>query len=566
MLKKLAVAGAVMLYASAAQAAGVLLAPPEVASRYFLRSETAVISVNPDRAVTIDLLLSLRTSSHEAAEVSLVIPLQTAPKTYKVEDTTFEQFEKAHVWEVSALPGKAEEQFRRGRRALRQTCGLSALLVGPCALPLAGFVSPWEPPFVDYRILGQGESPAGTFPVIARTMNVYTYPSLQLDQLTEVAQLDVLPEGTGHVLAGYEGRPFLLARLWCVPDTSPPDPNMPEWYEQPGLHVSLSQTMLPGKGLSAHSYAFPLRPLAAWPSLSYYLRLYVTAPENLNLQVRFPDRQPASDYGAWQCGPGGDAVALNGRQVITTSYSPKHGGANPSGDVQVSLSATGRSKLVAQRSVRDLHLALLFCAYPLLALASWLSACRFVLRRWSGGRARIALGSWFATYGLLILPIGWGGSLLLNDTTYLAFPDVWHWWPWFMDYTYEDYIYARVVPAVVLLAAVLWLIGCLILPRESEVRLSARLGIAVATWLATQALLLLGVLGLALGVSFAGSPAESLSVACFLPAVVLVWLAVRWTTAPLMRALPTGLIWRLPITSVVSAAIYLFGAFLLAWL
>jgi hypothetical protein len=68
------------------------------------------------------------------------------------------------------------------------------------------------------------------------------------------------------------------------------------------------------------------------------------------------------------------------------------------------LDERGTSGLVVRRFFGTLSTALKIIAFPFLAIASWLLACRIFLPWHRGEAVRTVAGFWFAAYALLTLP------------------------------------------------------------------------------------------------------------------------------------------------------------------
>lgn len=238
------------------------------------------------------------------------------------------------------------------------------------------------------------------------------FGQLAPEELAALAELPELPDTVREALAGYVGKPFALVRLRTVPrggsglgDADEPTPEGPE--EEPGIVLSFAQEMLPAEGALCHDY--PLGTGAGWEQPIPVTQVYVTAPEDMPLEVEFPDR-PRGEASLEMKGAGlrrdeSIAYAAESRQVHFASYMRS----NPSEDVSVRALEAGVSEFAVAARQRARGRALAWIAFPTLGLAAWLAS--FGIFVWPDARAKAfgmwrALGaSWGVSFAIMFVPL-----------------------------------------------------------------------------------------------------------------------------------------------------------------
>jgi len=248
------------------------------------------------------------------------------------------------------------------------------------------------------------------------------YRALEEDELATLAKLPDLPEIIAKALKGYVGRPFALVRLRTQPAPKPA-PGQPGIAPQqhPGVRFHFTQEM---RAVSiGHDYDYPLGTGQAWQHPIPLTRVYVTAPDDLPLDVIFPryTYHPASGD-SYQRHPRRRKGAANGRQVYVASYES----ANPDRDVTIRLDPPewGPSRWIVQQSQRRIIVWSAWIGFPILGLFAWLVAFFAVIGRdrYANeiGLLRALWKSWLMAQAVLLVPLAVAMLVVLTLPT-LAF-------------------------------------------------------------------------------------------------------------------------------------------------
>jgi hypothetical protein len=174
----------------------------------------------------------------------------------------------------------------------------------------------------------------------------------------------------------------------------------------------------------SYRYDYPLGTGQAWEQPIPLTQIYVTAPEELFLEVRFPGRERRKES-IGKGMPGLDlaeslAYAADGQQVHMASYEMS----NEKQDVEIRLDENRKSefKLAQEKSKRRIILG--WIGFPLVGLLGWLTMFRLIV--WPNEYARRAgfirafLWHWLAGVVLLaiVIPIGLSALYVVDKIFY----------------------------------------------------------------------------------------------------------------------------------------------------
>jgi hypothetical protein len=400
---------AALLWCSTAWGDGMLLVPSGVLNSFTEQSQLALVEVRPDRTVQVDLFISLLDISGQSREVYFLLPLQTMPKEFGAREVTAKRFAEEKLRPLDALLEKAWQERVKDVRRIYALYGASALLSGPLALLWAG---PWG---LELKwagaVAGASEPPVPRISVKTEHTKADVYPALKLDELRSLASLPELPGTVRNALASYVGRPFALVRLRTVAPTIPVGSRWGVHGEslgrpEPGVHFSVTQKMLAEHGGDVVRYDFPLGTGRGWPNPIELAAVCVTAGDQLNLDVRCPDR-PAETATLQKVSAMRSTVtaAADGRQLHMATY----WGENPKRDVEIRL-RPGPSAFARAQAMRPWRHLLVWAGFPLLALVCWLIAFKAVVRSDGQMRGRefwaSAALTWVLAQAALLFPVG----------------------------------------------------------------------------------------------------------------------------------------------------------------
>jgi len=424
----IAISGALGLlvgsFSPSARADGMLLAPGDMLRHFAEQSQIAVVEVERDKTARVDLFISLLDTSGESHEVHFLLPLQTMPGEFGAEELSAWEFRERTIKPLDKVFYAAAAEAREHRGAVEDAFAMGALLACPGGTITVGLALPV---FAGDRMAtgAAAHMPVAAFTVSTEHTRAEVFGQLEPEELAALAELPELPDTVRDALAGYVGKPFALVRLRTVPrggtdlgDSEMPTPAGPE--EEPGIVFSFTQEMLSVDG--ALRYDYPLGTGAGWEQPIPVTQVYVTAPQDMPLEVEFPDR-PRGEVSFRMKGAGlalheSIAYAGDGRQVHLASYMQS----NPSEDVSVRVLEAGASEFAVAARQRERRRALASVAFPALGLAAWLLSFGIIV--WPDRRSKAfgmwrALGaSWGVGFAITLVPLAalWPAALRFGSS------------------------------------------------------------------------------------------------------------------------------------------------------
>ena len=398
---------------------GMLIGPSWLLQGFSEQAQVAVVAVGPDRAVAVDLFISLLDTSGQPHEVHFLLPLQTMPGEFSAREVTLRGYREKLVDPLDILLLEAAASDRRQERSIGKMHTAGSLLAGPCALmarvvldrqrrrgaEMAGGVQE-----------GGSERATPAFSVATEHAQVEVYEALEPAELAALAEVAELPEAAGKALPLYVGEPFALMRLRTVVQSGGGARRRhADSQKHPGLHLRFTQKMLRHEEQSRRSraglkyyYDYPLGTGQAWGHPIPLTQVYVTAPEDLNLSVHFPQRPSARVLATKGMVVSVDeslSYAAARRQVHAATYEDS----NPREDVRVLLDTGEKGEFALANEIRERRLLAARVGFPVLGLFAWMFAFLVVCANGryakEAGVWRALGASWVVAYGLLLIPL-----------------------------------------------------------------------------------------------------------------------------------------------------------------
>jgi len=407
-----------------ARADGMLVAPSHMLAFFSEQAQVAVIEVKPDRTVAVDLFVSLLDTSGQSHEVHFLLPLQTMPAEFRVEELTLATFQERLVRPLEELFQRAAEARRNREQTLTRLYTASSLLSGPCAFAVDWAWTGWPGSGLGRAASGGPITPPPALSVQTEHSQVDVYRALNKDELAALAKMRELPESVRKALTSYVGKPFALLRLRTQP--GPARTEQKSWArpdEHPGIHLKFSQDMVM-TGYEYYNYAYPLGTGQGWDQPIPLTQVYISGPDDLPLEVYFPQRHTTTDLRSKRPARITEEAlgyAADGRQVHVATYLES----NPREDVRIGLRGEGQSEFAIQQRRLKREVLLAWIGFPLLGIFAW--AVAFSAAVWHSEAAK-QLGLWRAFWQswlmlqiLLLLPL-------------LALAALWNW----TQYAYFD--------------------------------------------------------------------------------------------------------------------------------
>jgi len=377
-----------VLWAACAGGDCVLLAPEEWRGDLSEQIQLVVVEVQPEGTVRVDLFVSLRDKSGEAREVHLLLPLQAVPEQLDVRTMPARRFQRQRLAEFDHLFYEAIVERLRHRAALESAMSAGSFAAGPVAVA----ISLPRSLFHRRRRIGYGGLAVASLPTEASVRveraQVEVYEVLEMDaleaSLPEVTHLSAM---TREALSSYAGKPFALVKLRTLPRRQRAA-RRPQ-RRAPGIALTFTQKM--GERDGARCYDYPLGTGRAWERPIPLTQVYVTAPEELDLEVMLPRRPRTANLADYEGNMAyldeSAAWAAEGRQVHMARYDR----GNPAEDIRIRLKAQDGGEFVVARQARERRWKAARVGFPLLGALLWTAAFGALVRR---DRHAVSLGFW----------------------------------------------------------------------------------------------------------------------------------------------------------------------------
>jgi len=376
-----------MLAAAGARADCVLLAPVEWRGDVSEQVQFAVVEVQAEGTVRVELCLSLGDESGEPRELYLLLPLQARPENFEARRTPVERFWGQRLAPLDALFEQALVDLARHRAALQSRARVGALAAGPVAvasfLPRRLFRRPRIARYggLSDRALLSGRS------VRTQILQADVHDALQLRELATLTELPALPQTVKETLQGHVGKPFALVKLRTLPPGRR-GARLPQ-ARIPGIVLAFTQELVEQDG--ALRYDYPLGTGRTWEEEIPLAQVYVTAPEQFDLDVIFPRRPRTARLPDYEKNMAyldeSAAWVAQGRQVHMARYDRS----NPAEDTRVVLQAQDESEFTVAARARERRLTAARFGFPLLGALLWAAAFTLLVRR---DRHAESLGFW----------------------------------------------------------------------------------------------------------------------------------------------------------------------------
>lgn len=373
--------------------------------------QIAVVTLQTDQAVKVDLFLSFLDRSQDSHQVTFFVPLGTGAGDFSVEEKTSTQFDEANTQRYDQLLNTEARRATDYRRNLLASLAPGTLVIN----------GGWSWPILLGVILsacgGAAPAPQATYQTANSTVSIYSVESqTNLQELIETAGLDPAVQQTLESLRGQE---IAVVNLQTQPPPAAED-YQAHAQGQPGLHLAWTTR------LDAQStYAYPLGTGRAWANPIDLTRVYVVAPAGVDFVLQYPrlgeDRSGLSSsfygYAVTIDSASQAAYAINNAvgdfgRVWRITYRKS----NAAEDILITRSSelTQESRALLRRiQLERLAGPLAWLVNLLIGLAAWVVNWRWVMNRrlnagyqWRAGNLwKDALG-WAALYPFLLVVVG----------------------------------------------------------------------------------------------------------------------------------------------------------------
>jgi hypothetical protein len=373
---------------------GPVLSDPELWAQLEEGQQTAVVTLNSDNTVDVDLFVSLLDNSGESHEIVFFVPLGTDATDFSVMERTSLDFDRELIEELDvALRKEAESKTNVWLSLLPPTLltngGWMLALCFP--LLLSGCAGGVGPP-----------SPEDTYETDSSRVDIYGLDEdTDLETLVNTTGLDPSVQET---LSRLTGQRIAIVTLQTQPPLSPEDDYY--WYEptgQPGIHLAWITALVPQSDSVAYSY--PLGTGSSWAHPIGLTRIYVVAPPGIDFTAEYP-RLGADRSGYSGFTEGLFYMSYYPRPLIMDHYdTPSYAvdeawgdfghiwratytQSNSAEDVVISLGASGGFLTTVRQSLRGWGIVPTILLGLLIALLLWVVAWRYLMPRMLGTEYR----------------------------------------------------------------------------------------------------------------------------------------------------------------------------------
>ena len=376
------------LPATAVADGGPILTDPQLWAMLKEGQQTAVVRLGDSNKADVDLFISMLDESGQSHQVVFFVPLGSESSRFRVVEETSRQFDEQVTSTLDNIFRQELERRSAYKTSVRWSLLLGTLLInGEWSWPV------WLVWLLSSCGVAGAPTPMATYETPSSQVAIYSVEEgTDLQALIRTTGLDPAVRGT---LSRLTGQQIAIVTLHTQP--LPNEGGQSGGLGgQPGLHLAWATTL--SSQSSTASYAYPLGTGRAWARPIELTRVYVVAPPGVDFGAQYPRLGPdLSGYtlGAWSSrsaprimGAAGPAYAVEDAigdfgRVWRVTYKES----NSSEDLIITrlpeMSARTRATLRRQGLERPVA-AFSWLLAPVVALAVWLAAWRYVMRHFLG--------------------------------------------------------------------------------------------------------------------------------------------------------------------------------------
>jgi hypothetical protein len=394
--QRLALAASLIVLAQASAAAEVIVLGAEGVR---VAGEVAVLEVQPQGEMRVDLLVSLADEAPEERDLHVVIPL-ARPVRGEVDGgyTPADRFGRRHVDELTDL----FYEVLTARKS-REASMLTAAVAGPVStLAMLRQSRRGVGRVRAYDRLGAMPSRGVRF----RAMHAEWREELRVEDFASIPALTDLQPAEREALERHRGQPYVLVKARTKRNWRDRQGEAALWAE--GLWLGFTQEMSAG-GEGYRRYSHALDPGGVELGGNHPHAVFVTAADSLPLTVDFPARprtENLPDYEKQMAYADESASwAARGRQVHMARYDQE----TPAGAVEIRLQEGEGPGPAGTRQAQMWRVRLAWLLLLLLGAVIWCLASVGAVNRSASaqelGLWRVIWRSWWAAHGLLLGPL-----------------------------------------------------------------------------------------------------------------------------------------------------------------
>ncbi|UCH51920.1 MAG: hypothetical protein JSV54_04030 [Chloroflexota bacterium] len=373
--------------------------------------QIAVVTLQDTETARVDVYLSIRDKTRESHEINFFVPLGVEARGFYAVEEDVTKFEGEYV---ASLDSFIERRISNRRMALHTLFSGALLSNGGILAPL------WAPALLTSCAPATVE-PSATFKTESSDILIFDInENVDIESLVKEAGL---PASVNETIAGLKGQQIAVVKLQTNPQVSPSS-GKSKSYENPGIHLSWTATLVPDK--DGNTYSYQLGTGASWSKPIELTKVYVVAPPGIDFNVQNPV------FGSDQSGYelfGGPKID-NFRRVPAYAVEDARGDfgrvwrvtytqSNPSKDIVIkAFQQATTSKFRNSLEQGATSGALLFAI--LISILFWILSWIFLMPRLLGKESRVNVrGHWY--YSLVYVLINAGLIFFPGSVLYLVF-------------------------------------------------------------------------------------------------------------------------------------------------
>lgn len=236
--------------------------------------QIAVIDVKDNQRVAVDLFVSLTDKSNESHEIKFILPFNEKPLTFNVTEESSNSFSKRKTAELDSLITK----YQTWRVDAKNNILKNLFLVN------AAFGNP-----LGSLLLVQSSSSMAAMGGRSHLEEIITtehtrtevYNVEEQGDLKAVLEKSGLPESVQATMMKFTGKYLYFITMKTIPSAGEG-----RGLNNMGVDFSFQAQMTPKEG--QYEYSYPLSTGAAWGNPIRLTRVYIKAPETVQLFVEYP--------------------------------------------------------------------------------------------------------------------------------------------------------------------------------------------------------------------------------------------------------------------------------------
>ncbi len=255
---------------------GLVIPDPLVWGSLTENQQIAVIRLNEDQTVKVDLFISMQDKTGVSHEITYFLPLGNRPANFQGDERTSAEFDQSFTSQLDSLLNTKSSY--KGDTQL-------ALLSGPFLMN-GGWLLPIAVPLM-LTGCGSFAGPEAALSTPNSQINIY---GLDADtSIAALADIEGLDQSVQDTLERFRGQKIAIIKIKTQPvSPTPASGSYRQDNTQPGLHFSWTSPLGRDADTGNLTFTYPLGTGTAWANPIPITRVYIMAPRSSNFQVKYP--------------------------------------------------------------------------------------------------------------------------------------------------------------------------------------------------------------------------------------------------------------------------------------